>query len=267
MDREAGQRAAAAGISEDSAPDGVRINKYLSAAGVCSRREADREIAAGQVAIDGRTAQPGDRVPPGSTVRFCGTEIRPEKETILLAFHKPAGIVCTADRREPDNLIDYLNYPKRIYPVGRLDKASEGLLLLTNQGDLVNRILRAGNYHEKEYDVIVDRDLTADFLRRMREGIYLSELDVTTRPCKVKQTGRRTFTIVLTQGLNRQIRRMCETCGFRVTRLVRVRVLNIELGDLPVGTYRSVTPEEREALESLIRGSYSAPRTAARERK
>ncbi len=248
-----------------SEPDGVRINKFLSEAGVCSRREADRAVAAGQVTMDGRPAGVGDRVFPENTVCFRGKEIRPEEEDILLAFHKPAGVVCTSDRREPDNIIDYLRYPKRIYPIGRLDKSSEGLILLTNRGDLVNRILRAGNYHEKEYQVTVDRNLTDDALRGMREGIYLEELDVTTRPCKVTRTGKRTFTIVLTQGLNRQIRRMCEACGCRVTRLVRVRVLNIKLGDLPVGSYRAVTPEERAELEVLLRDSYSAPRAAGRK--
>ncbi|MCC8142351.1 MAG: pseudouridine synthase [Lachnospiraceae bacterium] len=242
--------------------NGVRINKYLSEAGVCSRREADREIAAGHVAIDGKIAAVGDRVYPGMDVSFCGKTVCPEEEEILLAFHKPAGIVCTADKREKDNIIDYIHYPKRIYPVGRLDKRSEGLILLTNRGDLVNRILRAGNYHEKEYDVTVDRDLTDKFLDAMRMGIYLKELDVTTRSCEVIQTGARTFTIVLTQGLNRQIRRMCEACGYRVLRLVRVRVLNILLGDLPAGSWREVTPAEREELERLIRDSYSAPRTA-----
>ncbi len=241
--------------------DGVRINKYLSEAGVCSRREADREIAAGHVTIDGKTANVGDRVYPGMEVSFRGETVCPEEEEILLAFHKPAGIVCTADKREKDDIIDYIHYPKRIYPVGRLDKRSEGLILLTNRGDLVNRILRAGNYHEKEYDVTVDRDQTGEFLAAMREGVYLEELGVTTRSCDVRQTGGRTFTIVLTQGLNRQIRRMCEVYGYRVKRLVRVRVLNILLGDLPAGYWREVTPAERAELDRLIRDSYSAPRT------
>ncbi len=244
----------------EDCPGGTRINRYLSEAGVCSRREADREIAAGQVTIDGRMAKPGDRVIPGMTVRVRGKEVSPEEEEILLAFNKPPGIVCTSERREKDNIIDYIGYPKRIYPVGRLDKRSEGLILLTNQGDLVNRISRAGNFHEKEYDVTVDHDLSGAFLDAMRRGIYLEELDVTTRPCRVRQTGKRSFTIVLTQGLNRQIRRMCETYGYRVRRLVRTRVLNIRLGDLPAGSWREVTAEERRELDRLIRDSYSAPR-------
>ncbi len=237
---------------------GVRINRYLSEAGICSRREADRVIAAGLVTIDGRNAETGDRVMPGMTVCFRGETVCPEEE-ILLAFHKPAGIVCTADKREPENIIDYIGYPKRIYPIGRLDKRSEGLILLTNRGDLVNRIARAGNYHEKEYDVTVNRDLSDSFLDAMRRGIYLEELDVTTRPCRVRRTGRRTFTIILTQGLNRQIRRMCEAYGYHVRRLVRTRVLNICLGDLAAGSWREVSPEEKKELNRLIRGSRSAP--------
>ncbi len=232
---------------------GIRINRYLSEAGVCSRRQADREIEAGHVTIDNRTAAVGDRVMPGVTVRFCGREVCPESERILLAFNKPAGIVCTTDKRERDNIIDYIGYPKRIYPVGRLDKRSEGLILLTNEGDLVNGIMRASNYHEKEYDVTVDRDLTEPFLEAVGKGIYLPELGVTTRGCLVRQTGKRRFTIILTQGLNRQIRRMCEAFGYRVTRLVRVRIMNICLGDLPEGTYRDVTPQEQRELMRLIR--------------
>ncbi len=245
---------------------GIRINRYMSDAGVCSRREADRAIAAGRVTIDGKTADLGDRVFPGMEVCFCGEPVCPETEEILLAFHKPAGIVCTSDRREPDNIIDFIDYPKRIYPVGRLDKRSEGLILLTNQGDLVNRISRAGNFHEKEYDVTVDHDLSGSFLDAMRNGIFLADLNVTTRACSVRRTGMRSFTIVLTQGLNRQIRRMCEAYGYHVRRLVRTRVLNIMLGDLQVGTYREVTPEEKKVLYRLIRGSYSTPRSPSKDK-
>ena len=165
---------------------GIRINKYLSEAGVCSRRAADREIEKGNVWIDGRKAVTGDRILPGMKVTFCGKEVSPEDEEILIAFHKPVGIVCTAEKREKNNIIDYIGYPKRIYPVGRLDKDSEGLILLTNQGELVNKMMRAGNYHEKEYVVTVNKDITGDFLNQMRNGLYLEELDVHTRPCKVK---------------------------------------------------------------------------------
>ncbi len=244
--------------------NGTRINRYLSEAGVCSRREADREIAAGNVTIEGRTARLGDRVWPGMEVCFHGTMVQPEEEEILLAFHKPAGIVCTTARRERDNIIDYINYPKRIYPIGRLDKRSEGLILLTNRGDLVNRILRGSNYHEKEYFVTVDRDIDDVFLENMRNGIFLEALRQTTRPCRVTQEGDRAFTIILTQGLNRQIRRMCDTCGYDVVRLVRTRVLNIRLGDLPVGEYREVTDAEQEELMRLIQDSSDTPRAKAR---
>ena len=239
---------------------GIRINKFLSEAGVCSRRAADREIEAGNVKIGDRTAGTGDRVFPGETVFFCGKPVAAEEEEILIAFHKPRGIVCTAEKREKNNIIDYIKYPKRIYPMGRLDKDSEGLILLTNQGDLVNRMMRAGNYHEKEYIVTVDREVTDVFLQGMRRGVYLEELNVTTRPCKVERRGKKRFGIILTQGYNRQIRRMCQAFGYRVTRLVRVRIMNIYLGDLKEGTWRDVTPQEKQELYRRIRNSYSAPR-------
>ncbi len=239
---------------------GIRINRYLSEAGVCSRREADRRVEAGDVTIDGRTAVLGDVVEPGMTVTFKGRPVKAAEKEILIAFNKPAGVVCTTSKRDPDNIIDYINYPTRIYPIGRLDKSSEGLILLTNKGDLVNPILRAGNHHEKEYQVTVNHDLTEDFLEKMRGGVYLEEQDVTTRRCQVKQTGKRNFTIILTQGYNRQIRRMCETLGYRVVRLIRVRVMNIRLGNLKPGTYRDVTAEELRELKRLTKDSYSAPK-------
>lgn len=231
---------------------GVRINKYLSEAGVCSRREADRQIAAGNVTIDGITAETGARVKAGQTVCVCGKPVEKEEEMILLAFHKPVGIVCTAEKREKNNVVDYINYPKRIYPVGRLDKDSEGLLLLTNNGDIVNKIMRAGNLHEKEYLVTVNRPVTEAFLCGLSGGVPLVELGTTTRKCFVEQTGKRQFRIILTQGLNRQIRRMCEYFGYRVEKLVRTRIMNIELGDLKSGTYRMVTKEEYRELAKLL---------------
>lgn len=234
---------------------GVRINKYLSEAGVCSRREADRQIAAGNVTIDGMTAETGARVKEGQTVCVCGKPVAKEEEMILLAFHKPVGIVCTAEKREKNNVVDYLNYPKRIYPVGRLDKDSEGLLLLTNNGDIVNKIMRAGNRHEKEYLVTVNRPVTESFLRGLAGGVPLVELNTTTRKCFVEQTGKRQFRIILTQGLNRQIRRMCEYFGYRVEKLVRTRIMNIELGNLAAGTYRTVTKEEYRELTNLLKDS------------
>ena len=233
----------------------VRINKFLSEAGVCSRREADRQIEAGNVTIDGKIAQMGDRVSEGQQVCFQGVPVKKEEEMILIALNKPAGIVCTAEKREKNNVIDYLNYPKRIYPVGRLDKDSEGLLLLTNNGDIVNKMMRSGNMHEKEYIVTVNRPVTDSFLHGMANGVPLVELNTTTRKCRVERTGKKQFSIVLTQGLNRQIRRMCEYFGYRVQKLVRVRIMNIELGDLKAGTYREVTPQEYKELMRLVKDS------------
>ena len=238
---------------------GVRINKYLAEAGVCSRREADRQVEAGNVRVDGATAEPGTRVLPGQRVTFCGKPVEREEEMILLAFHKPRGIVCTTEKREKDNVVDFIGYPKRIYPVGRLDKDSEGLRLLTNNGDIVNRMMRAGNRHEKEYVVTVNKPVTDAFLRGLSGGVPLAELGVTTRRCLVERLGKREFRIVLTQGLNRQIRRMCEYFGYRVQELVRIRIMNIELGNLESGTYRKVSEEEYRTLLASIRDSSNEP--------
>lgn len=237
--------------------EGIRINKYLSESGVCSRREADRQVAAGNVSIDGRPAVMGDKVLPGQQVVFCGKRVQQEEEPILLLVNKPVGIVCTAEKREKNNIVDYLHYPKRIYPVGRLDKESGGLLLMTNQGDLVNKIMRAGNYHEKEYIVTVNRPVTEEFLRGMAGGVPLKELKTMTRPCPVEKLGTKTFRIVLTQGLNRQIRRMCEYFGYRVVSLTRVRIMNLTLGELAPGTYRKITEREMMELKKLLRFSKS----------
>ncbi len=233
----------------------VRINKFLSEAGVCSRREADRQIEMGRVSINGRTAVAGDKVSPLDVVMFGKEKISKEEEIILLAVNKPAGIVCTAEKREKDNIVDFLGYPKRIYPIGRLDKTSHGLLLMTNQGDLVNKMMRSGNYHEKEYIVKVNRDITNEFLQGMAKGVYLQDLAATTRPCKVEKVARRTFRIILTQGMNRQIRRMCEVFNYRVMDLKRVRIMNICLGDLKEGSYRKVTQEEWGRLQEQIKDS------------
>ncbi len=233
----------------------VRINKYLSEAGVCSRREADRQIEAGHVTINGRKAVMGDKVSPGDEVYFGKKKVSKEEEIILLAVNKPRGIVCTAEKRERNNIVDFVNYPKRIYPIGRLDKESRGLILMTNQGELVNKMMRSGNRHEKEYIVRVNRDITRDFLEKMSAGVYLEELDATTRKCKVEQLGKRTFRIVLTQGMNRQIRRMCEKFHYRVVDLKRTRIMNIQLGDLKEGASRRISPEEWEELRELIKDS------------
>ena len=233
--------------------EGMRINKYLSEAGVCSRREADRALEAGQIRIGDRVAVLGDRVRETDTVYYRGRPVQRDEEHILIAFHKPKGVVCTTSKKEGVNIVDYIGYPKRIYPVGRLDKDSTGLILLTNDGDIVNKMMRSGNRHEKEYVVTVNRDITDDFIMRMSKGVPI--LDTVTRPCKVWSTGAREFRIVLTQGLNRQIRRMCETLGYKVKTLKRLRIMNISLGNLKEGAYRDVTDEEWSELRKLIRHS------------
>ena len=235
--------------------EGIRINKFLSEAGVCSRREADRQIAEGNVTIDGKIAETGSRIQPGQKVCFMGKVVSKEEEKILLAVHKPVGIVCTAEKREKNNIVDFVNFPKRIYPVGRLDKDSSGLILMTNQGDIVNKMMRAGNMHEKEYIVTVNKPLTDAFLRGLAGGVPLVELGVTTRKCAVEKLGKRKFRIILTQGYNRQIRRMCEYFGYRVEELQRVRIMNILLGDLKPGTYRYVTEKEYAQLQKMIANS------------
>lgn len=247
---------------------GIRINKFLSEAGVCSRREADRKIENGEVTINDRVAVTGDKVMPKDSVYVDGRPVKKEEEMILLVLNKPAGIVCTAEKREKNNVIDFMKYPKRIYPVGRLDKDSEGLLLMTNNGEIVNKIMRAGNMHEKEYIVTVNKPVTDSFVRGLAGGVPLVELNTTTRKCKVEKIGNRKLRIVLTQGLNRQIRRMCEYFGYRVEKLERVRIMNIKLGDLKLGEYREVTKEEYEKLMRLTKNSSNesiAPEEAAKK--
>lgn len=235
----------------------IRINKYLSDAGICSRREADALVGAGKVLIDGIPAVMGSKVRAGQKVTVAGKEARKDERMVLIAFNKPQGIVCTADRREPDNIVDYINYGSRIFPIGRLDKDSEGLILLTNDGEIVNKILRAGNGHEKEYIVQVNKPLTEDFLKGMAGGVPV--LDTVTKPCLVEQLDKTTFRIVLTQGLNRQIRRMCEYFGYRVRALQRVRVMNISLGRLKTGTWRNLTQWELEELNQMLKDSSNEP--------
>ena len=225
---------------------GKRLNKYIADSGYCSRREADRLISEGRVRLDGRVGALGDRVQPGMAVTVDGKPLTGEGEKVYLLLNKPRGIVCTADPREPMNVVDYLGYPLRVFPVGRLDKDSEGLLLLTSDGEIVNRMLRAAGGHEKEYEVQVDQPVTPDFVRRMSEGVPI--LDTVTLPCRVRRTGERSFNIVLVQGLNRQIRRMCEALGFNVTRLRRVRIMNLRLGRLQPGQWRAVTEDELNGL-------------------
>lgn len=241
----------------------IRLNKFLSEAGVCSRREADRMIEEGRITVDGRKAETGMRVRPDQEVKVGKKLISMEREEeVLLAVYKPEGVVCTTDRREKRNIVDFVGYPVRIYPIGRLDKDSEGLILMTNIGSLVNKMMRSVNYHEKEYLVTVHKPVTDAFLERMAKGVRIRKeekgevlLDAMTRPCQVEKLGRCSFCIILTQGLNRQIRRMCEALGYQVTHLKRVRVLNIELKGMRPGTWRKVTDKELKELMELLRGS------------
>ncbi len=236
----------------------TRLNKYLSEVGYCSRRAADKLIEQGRITINGAQPELGVKVGPGDVVAVdgqpVGKKVGEEEmgERVYLALHKPVGIVCTTDLREQDNIIDFVKHPARVFPIGRLDKPSEGLILLTNDGDIVNKILRARNHHEKEYLVTVNRPIRGDFAQRMASGIPI--LGTVTRPCFVEQTGRQTFRIILTQGLNRQIRRMCEFLGYEVTRLKRIRIMNIGL-DLAEGEWRDLSAEELGELQRLVAAS------------
>ncbi len=229
----------------------VRLNKFIADSGKCSRREADRLIEEGRVTVNGRIAETGERVTSEDIVKVDGERIVRNNETILLIFNKPPGITCTTAEDDETNVIKYLNYPKRIYPIGRLDKYSEGLLLMTNKGELVNGIMRSRYGHEKEYIVTVDRVVTEDLLRKLTNGMQLSE-DECAKPCFAEKTARNKFRMIITQGLNRQIRRMCEKAGCRVTKLKRVRIIDIELGDLPVGEYRKATKRELESVMKRV---------------
>ena len=227
----------------------TRLNKYLSEAGYCSRRKADTLIEQGRVTINGHVPEMGTKISAGDEVRVNGELIvLPKKDNVYLAFNKPIGIVCTTNPTEKKNIVDYINFPTRIFPIGRLDKPSEGLILMTDDGDIVNKILRARNNHEKEYIVTVDRLITSDFIQRMSSGIPI--LDTITRTCEVEQLSKFVFRIILTQGLNRQIRRMCEYLGYEVIKLKRVRIMNIKL-DVPVGQYRHLTRAELQELDRL----------------
>ncbi|MBQ3303409.1 MAG: pseudouridine synthase [Clostridia bacterium] len=233
-------------MTMDNQATGKRLNKFIADSGHCSRREADRLIQEGRVRLDGRVGVLGDRVQPGMAVTVDGKPLSGEGEKVYLLLNKPRGIVCTADPREPMNVVDYLGYPSRVFPVGRLDKDSEGLLLLTSDGEIVNRVLRAAGGHEKEYEVQIDRPVTPEFVRRMSEGVPI--LDTVTLPCRVRRTGERSFNIILVQGLNRQIRRMCEALGANVTHLRRIRIMNLRLGRLQPGQWRELTEAELTEL-------------------
>jgi 23S rRNA pseudouridine2604 synthase len=231
----------------------LSLNKFISDTGLCSRREADKLIEAGRVMINETTARKGNRVGLADRVFLDGKELKGQVKPIYIALNKPIGVVCTTDQREPDNIIDYLSYSERIFPIGRLDKMSQGLILLTNDGDIVNKILRAGNYHEKEYIVTVDKSIDTSFLKTMAAGVPI--LDTVTRPCKVTKVDQFTFKIVLTQGLNRQIRRMCEFLDYQVKALTRVRIMDLTLDGIPYGEWRYLTESEVLWLMEKVKDS------------
>lgn len=226
------------------------LNKFISQTGICSRREADRWIAAGRVKINDKVARKGNRVTESDKVTIDDQPLQARPKLVYLALNKPPGITCTTDLKDPDNIIDFVNYPLRIFHVGRLDKESQGLIFLTNDGDIVNQILREENNHEKEYIVKVDRNINRKFLDRMRNGVPV--LDTVTKPCFVEQIGKTTFRIILTQGLNRQIRRMCTHLSYKVLYLKRIRIMNVQLGKLPIGEWRELSAAELEKLKNRL---------------
>ena len=236
---------------------GKRLNKFIADSGYCSRREADRLITEGRVKVDGRIGVLGDKVLPGTVVLVDGQSLTGDGEKVYLLLNKPVGIVCTADPREPMNVVDYIGYPIRIFPVGRLDKDSEGLLLLTSDGEIVNRLLRAAGGHEKEYELEVDKPLTPEFMQKMMAGVPI--LDTVTLPCKLRRTGSRSFNLILVQGLNRQIRRMCEALGYNVVKLKRVRINTVKLGSLQPGQWKELSAAELSSLMDSIKDSSGLP--------
>lgn len=230
--------------------ESIRINKYISEKGLCSRREADELIRQGKVTINGKRASIGSKVYETDFVKIEGKSLKPKSPPVYIAFNKPTGIVCTTDKREKDNIIDYIGYPKRIFPIGRLDKDSEGLIFLTSDGDIVNKILRAGNNHEKEYIVKVNKPVTKDFIEAMSKGVRI--LGTITKNCKTEQLSKYLFRIILTEGMNRQIRRMCEVLGYEVVKLKRIRIMNVPLGSLPSGSWRHLSPCEVRTINKLV---------------
>ena len=231
----------------------VRINKFISETGFCSRREADKLVENGRVTLNGKQAVLGDKATENDEVLIDGKPLRIKKAGVYIAFNKPVGITCTTERQINGNIIDYIKHPERIFPIGRLDKPSEGLIFLTSDGDIVNKILRAGNNHEKEYVVTVDKPIKPDFVQKMSNGVPI--LDTITKKCFVRKEGTYVFTIILTQGLNRQIRRMCEYLGYSVTKLKRVRIMNVTLENLPVGKWRNLTIEELKQINDSVQSS------------
>lgn len=233
--------------------ESVNINKYISATGICSRREAEKFIVAGEVTINGKTAQLGNRVFEGDVVQLKGKPLQSKPTTLYIALNKPVGIVSTTDSKERKNIVRHVNHPQRLFPIGRLDKPSEGLIFLTNDGDIVNKILRAGNNHEKEYVVTVNKPINDVFIDKMRQGIPI--LGTVTKKCKVTKISKYTFNIILIQGLNRQIRRMCEYLGYEVVKLKRIRIMNVRLGNLKSGEWRELSDKEMQEINTMVRRS------------
>jgi 23S rRNA pseudouridine2604 synthase len=243
----------------------INLNKYISSSGICSRREAEKFITEGRVTINGKATQLGNRVAKKDVVKLDGRLVEPKNITLYIALNKPVGVVSTTDEREPDNIIEFMNYPERLFPIGRLDKPSEGLIFLTNDGDIVNKILRAGNNHEKEYFVSVDKSITDDFMEQMANGIPI--LGTVTKRCKIEKISDKIFKIILTQGLNRQIRRMCEYLDYEVTKLKRTRIMNVELGYLQTGDWRELTDEEMKEINKMISESSKTEEASTMEEK
>lgn len=242
--------------------EGIRLNKYISESGFCSRREADKLIEKGFVYINNKKAEIGSKVTSKDIVKINNEIIKPKKNRVYIAFNKPVGITCTTEKHIKGNIIDYINYPERIFHIGRLDKPSQGLIFLTNDGDIVNKILRAGNNHEKEYIVTVDKPITNEFLHKMSSGVPI--LDTVTKKCKVKKESKYVFRIILTQGLNRQIRRMCQYLGYNVTKLERIRIMNVTLDNIPIGNWRYLTEEEMNTINELVESSVKTEEASKR---
>ena len=243
----------------------INLNKYISSSGICSRREAEKFITEGRVTINGKATQLGNRVAKKDVVKLDGRIVEPKNTILYIALNKPVGVVSTTDEREPDNIIEFMNYPERLFPIGRLDKPSEGLIFLTNDGDIVNKILRAGNNHEKEYFVSVDKSITEDFIEQMANGIPI--LGTVTKRCYIEKISDKIFKIILTQGLNRQIRRMCEYLDYEVTKLKRTRIMNVELGYLQTGDWRELTDEEMKEINKMISESSKTEEASITEDK
>lgn len=243
----------------------INLNKYISSSGICSRREAEKFIKEGRITINGKPTQLGNRVGKKDVVKLDGRLVKPKNQVLYIALNKPVGIVSTTDHREKDNIIQYINHPERLFPIGRLDKPSEGLIFLTNDGDIVNKILRAGNNHEKEYLVSVDQSITTDFVVKMSNGIPI--LGIITQKCRVEKKSDKVFKIILTQGLNRQIRRMCEYLGYQVTKLKRTRIMNVELGNLQTGDWRELSSDEMNEINTMILTSSKTEEASILENK